>query len=152
MYLNVFGGSALLHLLLGYPRLILALGIAGAVAAANAPQGPGRQIGTAHYVAQLDATIGSRVVDSAAAEQTARQSVTALLENYDPATIEDAVADTLRACGSGCTDLSTPIVIRDPELLRRVLLLHELDRAARRTQAAGPQSDNRRPAGLSAHK
>src|SRR6266508_4074463 len=117
MYLNVFGGSALLHLLLGYPRVILALGIAGAVAATTAPQGPGRHLGTATYLAQLDASIGSRVANSAAAEKTASQAVTNLLEAYDPATIETVVGDTLRACGPGCTDLSTPIVIRDPELL-----------------------------------
>ena len=131
MYLNVFGGSALLHLLLGYPKVILALGIAGAVAATTAPQGPGRHLGTAHYLAQLDASIGSRVANSADAEKAARQSVTDLLEAYDPAVIETRVAETLRACGPGCTDLSTPIVIRDPDLLRRVLLIHELDRVVR---------------------
>src|SRR4029434_2684082 len=102
----------LLHLLLGYPRVILALGIAGAVAATTAPQGPGRHLGTANYLAQLDASIGSRVTNGAVAEKAAHQSVTDLLEAYDPATIESAVADTLRACGPGCTDLSTPIVIR----------------------------------------
>ena len=35
MYINVFGGSALLHLLLGYPRLIVVLGLAGTVAATS---------------------------------------------------------------------------------------------------------------------
>ena len=132
MYLNVFGGSALLHLLLGYPRLILALGIAGTVAATTTPHGPGREIGTAQYLARLDATIGQSVANHDAAERAARQSVTKLLEAYDPDTIENAVTETLRACGPGCTDLSTPIVIRDPELLRRVLLIHELDRESAR--------------------
>jgi len=132
MYLNVFGGSALLHLLLGYPRLILALGIAGTVAATTTPHGPGREIGTAQCLARLDATIGQSVANHDAAERAARQSVTKLLEAYDPDTIENAVTETLRACGPGCTDLSTPIVIRDPELLRRVLLIHELARESAR--------------------
>jgi hypothetical protein len=152
MYLNIFGGSALLHLLLGYPRVILALGIAGAVAATNAPLGPGRHLGTAHYLAQLDASIGNRVGNSDASETAARQSVTDLLEAYDPATIENAVADTLRACGPGCTDLSTPIVIRDPELLRRVLLIYQLDRLATRHDAASNSPEDDRPAAVSSRQ
>src|SRR5512147_1913393 len=132
MYLNVFGGSALLHLLLGHPKLVLALGIAGTIAVTTTPLGPGRHVGTAHYLAQLDATIGQEVANGDAKEQAARQSVTNLLEAYDTRTIENTVAETLHACGPGCTDLSTPIVIRDPELLKRVLLIHELDRLSQR--------------------
>jgi hypothetical protein len=136
MYVNVFGGgSALLHLLAGYPKVILALGIAGTVMATIAPQGPGRHLGTGSYLVTLDSAIGQRLPNGDAAERQARQAVIDMLERYEPATIEKMVAETLRACGSGCTDLSTPIVIRDPELLRRILLLHELDRVSTRTQA-----------------
>jgi hypothetical protein len=140
MYINVFGGSALLHLLLGYPRLILVLGIVGTVAATNTPHGPGRVAGTGQYLAVLDAEIGQRATNSDAAERTARQAVTNMLESYDPVAIEKTVAETLDACGEGCTDLSTPIVIRDTEMLRRVLTLHELDRlwAASQKRAATP--------------
>ena len=140
MYINVFGGSALLHLLLGYPRLILVLGIAGTVAATNTPHGPGRVAGTGQYLAALDAEIGQRATNSDTAERTARQSVTNMLESYDPVAIEKTVAETLDACGDRCTDLSTPIVIGDTELLRRVLTLHELDRlwAASQRRAATP--------------
>jgi hypothetical protein len=128
MYINVFGGSALLHLLLGYPRLIVVLGLAGTVAATSTPHGPGRFVGTGQYLAALDNQLGQRATDSDSIEQSARQSVTNMLEDYDPIAIEKTVAETLRACGQGCTDLSTPIVIRDTELLRRVLTLHEIDR------------------------
>lgn len=152
MYLNVFGGSALLHLLLGHPKLILALGIAGTVALANTPHGPGRHIGTAQYLAQLDATIGRRVANGDAAEKAARQSVTYLLETYDTHTIENTVAETLRACGPGCTDLSTPIVIRDPELLRRVLLVHELDRVSVRDRIVDTRPGDERSAGTTARR
>jgi hypothetical protein len=143
MYVNVFGGgSALLHLLVGYPRVILALGIAGTVMATMAPQGPGRQLGTQSYLVRLDTAIGQRLPNGDAAERQARQAVTDMLERYDPAAIEDMVAETLHACGSGCTDLSTPIVIRDPEFLRRILLLHELDRMSTRTR--GRERSNER--------
>jgi hypothetical protein len=147
MYINVFGGSALLHLLIGYPRLILVLGIAGTVAATNTPHGPGRYVGTGQYLATLDAAIGERATNSDTAEQTARQAVTNMLEAYDPIAIEKTVAETLDACGDGCTDLSTPIVIRDVELLRRVLTLHELDRMSRQTRAASPGVGAGRTAG-----
>jgi hypothetical protein len=152
MYLNVFGGSALLHLLLGHPRLILALGIAGTVAVANTPHGPGRHIGTAQYLARLEATIGGRAANDDATMKAARQSVTNLLETYDPPTIENVVAETLHACGRGCTDLSTPIVIRDAELLRRVLLIHELDRLSVRDRIVDNRSGDERPAGATAQQ
>jgi hypothetical protein len=138
MYMNLFGGSALLHLLIGYPRLILVLGIAGTVAATNTPHGPGRYLGTGEYLAALDAAIGERATNSDTAERTARLAVTNMLEDYDPIKIENTVAETLDACGEGCTDLSTPIVIRDVELLRRVLTLHELDRISAQARTTNP--------------
>jgi len=142
MYVNVFGGgSALLHLLAGYPRVVLALGIAGTVMATIAPQGPGRHLGTESYLVKLDSAIGQRLPNGDAAERQARQAVSDMLERYEFSQIEDVVAETLRACGSGCTDLSTPIVIRDPELLRRILLLHELDRVSTRTRARERSND-----------
>jgi hypothetical protein len=116
---------------------VLVLGIAGTVAATITPNGPGRQLGTAQYLARLDAAIGQNATNSEAVQSIARQRVTNMLEAYDPTQIENAVITTLRECGPGCTDLSTPIVIRDPELLRRVLILHELDKASARTRAAG---------------
>ena len=138
MYLNTYGGSALLHLLIGYPKLILALGLAGAVAMTAAPHGPGRYIGTGGYMAHLDAAFKPRLAD-AAAEQQARQRAGDMLERFDEAEISEAVAHTLQRCGPGCTDLATPIVIGDPELLRQVLLLYQLDRVGSgvRTAATG---------------
>src|SRR5262245_11172535 len=103
MYLNTYGGSALLHLLIGYPRLILAFGLAGTVALTTAPQGPGRYLGTGSYMAQLDNAFKPRLAD-AAAEQSARQRAALMLERLDEAEITEAVAYTLRECGPGCTD------------------------------------------------
>src|SRR5688572_6008672 len=120
MYLNTFGGSALLHLLIGYPRLILMFGIAGTVAMTATPHGPGRYAGTGAYMAQLDAAVKPRLID-AATEQQARLRATDMLERFEGAEIRAAVAHMLEQCGSGCTDLATPIVIDQPELLRQVL-------------------------------
>jgi hypothetical protein len=58
-----------------------------------------------------------------------------MLERHDGAEIGKAVEHTLRQCGPGCTDLATPVVIDDPALLRRVLVLYQLDQAAERAHA-----------------
>ena len=126
MYLNTIGGSALLHLLVGYPRLVMFFGIAGVVAMTAAPHGPGRYAGTGAYFATLDAAYQGRLVDPAA-EQRAQRGATAMLERFQPSEIREAVDYTLRQCGPGCTDLATPVVIDDPELLRHVLVLYQLD-------------------------
>ncbi len=140
MYLNTYGGSALLHLLIGYPRLILVFGLAGTVAMTTAPQGPGRYIGTGSYMAQLDAAFKPRLAD-AAAHQQARDRAADMLERRDGAEISRAVAHTLQQCGPGCTDLATPVVIEDPELLRQVLLLYQLDQASTRARTAASAGD-----------
>ena len=140
MYLNTYGGSALLHLLIGYPRLILVFGLAGTVAMTTAPQGPGRYVGTGSYMAQLDAAFKPRLAD-AAAQQQARDRAVAMLERLDDAEISQAVAHTLQQCGPGCTDLATPIVIEDPELLRQVLLLYQLDQVGSEVRSAAFGTD-----------
>jgi hypothetical protein len=139
MYFNTFGGSALLHLLMGYPKLILIFGLAGTVAMTATPHGPGRYAGTGSYMAQLDAAYKPRLAE-AAAEQQARQAATDMLERFDSNEIRAAVEHTLQQCGPGCTDLATPIVINDPDLLRRVLVLYQLDRAATTARSASVTS------------
>jgi len=132
MYLHTFGGSALLHLLVGYPRVILLLGIAGAVALTNAPQGPGRYIGTGGHLARFDSASGTSTstLALAAAEVRARDVAAQMMERNDTEGIAAAVDEALRQCGAGCTDLATPTVVTDPDLLRRVLVLYALDRMA----------------------
>ena len=63
MYLNTYGGSALLHLLIGYPRLVLVFGLAGLVGMTSTPLGPGRYSGTGAYLAQLDSAFKPRLAD-----------------------------------------------------------------------------------------
>jgi hypothetical protein len=87
------------------------------------------------YLTQVDATIGASSLVDAAVEARARREAANLLERNDSEAIVAAVEETLHRCGAGCTDLSTPVVIDDPELLRRVLVLRELDREAARLRA-----------------
>jgi hypothetical protein len=140
MYLNTYGGSALLHLLIGYPRLVLMFGIVGTVAMTATPYGPGRYAGTGNYFEQLDAAFKPRLAD-AAAEQKARERATDMLERFDDTEIRAAVEHTLEQCGPGCTDLATPIVIEQPELLRQVLVLYQLDQVATRARTAATGTD-----------
>jgi hypothetical protein len=140
MYLNTYGGSALLHLLIGYPKLILLFGLAGTVAMTTAPHGPGRYAGTGAYMAQLDAAFKPRLAD-AADEQQARQRAIDMLERFDGNEIDNAVAHTLRQCGPGCTDLATPIVIDNPVLLRHVLVLYQLDQASSKARATAANTE-----------
>ena len=140
MYLNTLGGSALLHLLIGYPRLVLMFGMAGIVAMTAAPHGPGRYAGTGAYFAQLDAAFKPSMAQ-AAAQQRAQDAATGMLERFEAGEIRAAVEHTLQQCGPGCTDMATPIVIDDPDLLRRVLVLYQLDQAATRARAADPRGD-----------
>ena len=140
MYLNTLGGSALLHLLIGYPRLVLIFGIAGIVATTSTPHGPGRYAGTGAYFAQLDAAFKPSLAQ-AAAQQRAQDAATGMLERFEAGEIRAAVEHTLQQCGPGCTDMATPIVIDDPDLLRRVLVLYQLDQAATRARAADPRGN-----------
>jgi hypothetical protein len=136
MYFHTFGGSALLHLLAAFPRLTLLFGISGVVAMTIAPHGPGRYAGTGRHLAQIDAEIRARqLLDEVAYERATRVAST-MLEVGSHAEIEAAIEDVLRECGEGCTDLTTPVIIGNSELLRHVLVLRELDAAAKPRAAA----------------
>jgi hypothetical protein len=128
MYFPIFVGSALLHLLAAHPRLVALFGIAGTVALVLAPHGPGNYRGTAAYLERLDTQISEQAPMASEYRTTAERAAAAMLEAGRPEELEAAVEHALRACGSGCTDLSTPLVMRDRELLKRVLVLSDLDR------------------------
>jgi len=130
MYLQTFGGSALLHLLAAHPKVVGAFGIAAVVAMLITPQGPGRYVGTATHLARLEAAIATEGSVSEPRQLAAERGAARLLERGERGEIRAAIEHTLRRCGNGCTDLSTARVARDPILLRRVLVLYELDRLA----------------------
>ena len=60
-----------------------------------------------------------------------------MLARHDRAEIATAVRETLSRCGHGCTDISTVDISTDEVLLRRVLVLFDLDLEARRSGAEG---------------
>jgi hypothetical protein len=60
MYLNSFGGSGLLHILAGHPRLVAGFGLVGAVALLASPVGPGTYRGTAKYATSIERVIHDR--------------------------------------------------------------------------------------------
>lgn len=130
MYLHTFGGSALLHLLAAHPKVVGAFGIAAVVAMLIAPHGPGRYVGTATHLSRLEEALADPRPASQSRQLAAERAAARMMEAGGSGEIARAVEHTLRRCGSGCTDLSTARVTGDPVLLRRVLVLYELDRAA----------------------
>jgi hypothetical protein len=127
MYPYTFGGSALLHILAAHPRVVAFFGIAATVSMLISPLGPGRYSGTARRLEQLEASVKVNNLVTAERQAKAERAATSMLERAADAEIAAAVDYTLHRCGSGCTDLSTPTVVADPELLRRVLVLYDLD-------------------------
>jgi len=137
MYFQTFGGSALLHLLMGHPRLIALLGIAATVALAGAPQGPGRYRGAGDYLDRIEAAMTRSLETTTETQERALRAASEMLEYERTEDIEAAVDHTLRQCGPWCTDLTTPVVIDNLDLLKGVLLLYELDQIGTASRTAG---------------
>jgi hypothetical protein len=135
MYFPIFFGSSLLHLIAAHPRLVAMFGIAGTVALAIAPHGPGRYAGTAGYIERLDARLIANGQQATEWRVDAERVADDMLAEGRRDEIESAVDHTLRQCGAGCTDLATPIVLGDPELLKRVLVLYQLDKMGEAARA-----------------
>ena len=127
MYLNMFGGSGLLHILAGHPRLVAALGLAGTVGLLVSPVGPGTYRGTASYASAVERSVQDRStgVTVANAEQQAAQELNATREQLEP-----IVRRTIAACGAPCDDVTIDSVFGDRVLLRQVLVLDAIDNQA----------------------
>jgi hypothetical protein len=140
MYFNMFGGSALLHLLAGHPRVVAAFGIAATVTMLVSPLGPGKHGGSEAYVAAIDRTIPSRPgLDSAAVVQ-ARNAADQLAQ-MPKSVIHEAVQDALAACGAACVELTPAIVERDPKLLHDALLIYQIDVIRHLRESRGQELD-----------
>jgi hypothetical protein len=136
MYFNMFGGSALLHLLAGHPRVIAAFGIAATVAMLVTPLGPGKQVGSEGYASAVDRTIGSgQGLDSALLEEA--RSAADELEQMPKGVVHEAVQGTLSACGAACVDLTPAVVERNPSMLHDALLLYSIDVTRRLRESGG---------------
>ena len=132
MYLPsmLLGGSSILHLLAGHPRVVAFFGVAAAAAlilytpfASQPVPGTARYVQTLESRLRADAAVDPAVIEQAQASARAqRQAPTERLR--------EIVADTLRACGDGCRGLDSTMVMRDATMLEDALLVHELSRVA----------------------
>jgi hypothetical protein len=140
MYFHTFGGSALLHLLAAHPRVVALFGIAATVGLLISPNGPGRDIGTGSHLARIEAAVGSQIAVTDARQIAADRAAAGIIERRERGEIAAAIAHTLDVCGAGCTDISTARIASDAILLRRVLVLYELDKAAHASAHQAVQS------------
>jgi hypothetical protein len=134
-----FGGSSLLHLLAGHPKIVAAFGLAAVLGlAVHAPFGAQPVLGTTRLITNMERRVGTvKSVDESV--DAARRSAL-LLQRSSPATLSAAIARMLQDCGHGCTHLTTAMVMDDPALLQDVLLLHELDRLPQNVRDRSAQS------------
>ena len=125
----MFGGSSLLHLLAGYPRVVAAFGVmALTTSTLQTPFGAPVLPGTAGYVAQLDRqVVVADGLETAITVDRARRAARVLEQRSSPAGLAEIVDTMLARCGRGCNDLDSAAVLENPSLLQNVLLLHALD-------------------------
>jgi hypothetical protein len=124
MYLNMFGGSGLLHILAGHPRVVAAFGLVGAVGLLASPVGPGTYPGTNKYASAIERVVQDRGSDLviANAERQAADELNASREQLQP-----IVSRTLASCGAPCSDVTVDSVFGDRALLKQVLVLDAID-------------------------
>ena len=130
MYFHTFGGSALLHVLAAHPRVVALFGIVATVGLLISPNGPGRDLGTSSHLVRIEAAVSSQIAVTDARQIAAERAAAGMIERGERGEITAAIAHTLDLCGAGCTDISTARIVSDAILLRRVLVLYELDKAA----------------------
>ncbi len=128
MYFTSFGGSALLHILVSHPRIVAAFGLVSTLVALSTPFGPRSFAGAESYAVHLERRIADAELVDAGLLTRADSRVTALLAT-SPEKVEPMVRALLATCGSQCTSLTVNQVMEQPELLRQMLTLSELDDA-----------------------
>jgi hypothetical protein len=127
MYLNMFGGSGLLHILAGHPRVVAAFGLVGAVGLLASPVGPGTYRGTGKYASAIERVIHDQGTNTivANAERQAAGEMSGTREQLEP-----LVQHTIAACG-------TPVRRRDGRRrLRRPRAAEAGARAGRHSEPA----------------
>jgi hypothetical protein len=135
VYFNFLGGSALLHLLAAYPRVVAAFGIAGTVAALITSMGPQGYMGVGGHIRALDrSVVSSHVVNPSIVDDAVVQARRMAEMPRDE--IRPIVASVLRECGRGCGDLTSTVVMRDPALLQQALYVWALNHGAADRSAA----------------
>jgi hypothetical protein len=126
MYPITIGGSAILHVLAAHPKIVAVFGIAGAVAMLTTPLGQGDYLGERRYAAAIEQAVASRPAASPEALRQAEERA-AELNRISGDQLQQVLRETLKACGDRCVDETNGPIASDPEGLKTVLLLHELD-------------------------
>ena len=126
MYPTAIGGSAILHVLAAYPRLIAVFGIAATVSMLTTPLGTGDYAGVRGYAAAVERRIAGQTAASIEAFEQAQARAEALAR-LPQRRVYDLVHETLQACGNRCVEEGGTPLSADPESLKAILLLHELD-------------------------
>jgi hypothetical protein len=146
MYPTAIGGSALLHVLAAHPKLIAVLGIAATVGMLHTPLGTGDYAGVRGYAAALERRISGQNADSTEVLDQARARAEALAR-LPQSRVDDLVHETLHACGARCLENGGLPLTADPESVKAILLLHELDpelaRGGQSNLARGGQADEK---------
>ena len=62
MYIQMFGGSALLHLLAAHPKVVALFGIAATATMLMTPLGPGGYIGSGGHLDRIEAAVRPQAV------------------------------------------------------------------------------------------
>lgn len=135
MYLTTVGGSMLLHILAGHPKLVAALGIVGAVAMLSSPLGPGAHLGTEGFATRLEHAL--LPTTSNARTPDVEKAVDRLIASHD-SRVASMVASALNKCGSNCSDLGIQQVMQNSALEREVLVLYALDQISVDPQTSSP--------------
>ncbi len=129
MYLTMFGGSTLLHVLAAHPRVVATLGIVATVTMLVSNSAVADRARASRYAHALDQTVSShgRVDPRLLAEAA---DAAARLETGGGREMDAAIRYALLACGAGCVELTPEIVEHDPGLRQAALYVAELDRIA----------------------
>jgi hypothetical protein len=128
MYLNMVGGSGLLHILAGHPRLVAGFGLVGAVALLASPVGPGTYRGTARYASAIERSVHARGSEQVVADAE-RQASDELNDTREQ--LEPIVQRTIAACGAACGDVTVAAVFGDHALLKEVLVLDAINNSTK---------------------
>jgi hypothetical protein len=126
MYPMTIGGSAILHVLAAHPKIVAVFGIAAAVAMLTTPLGHGDYLGKRKYAAAIERAVSSNPSASPVALRQAEERATALSQMSSDHLLQ-VLRETLQACGDRCVDETSGPITSDPERLKTVLFLHELD-------------------------
>ncbi len=114
--------STVIHLLVQYPRTVIALGLASAVGLQISPIGPGPHMGSESLLGKYE----ERVIKETQIKKY-YPHIMAAFEDVRPLPISRrSVEDVLKRCGD-CTDINIDAIMSDDYLYNKVKFLYFLE-------------------------